>query len=194
MNDLALQQRAPRGGVASQLDRAILYVLGESGRETVGYRAIERVALALRNGALVCFTQLGRRLQQRVEHHAQIERRTTNDFEHVGGGGLLLQGFAQVVEQARVLDGYDRLIGKSRYQCNLLFGKRLHCRAQQPDHADCQSVVEERNAEHGAMSTEPCGFALLVVGISQTIFDMDRAAREGSPPDETAPINTNRIS
>jgi hypothetical protein len=33
-------------------------------------------------------------------------------LRHVGGGGLLLQRFAQFVEQARVLDGDDGLGGE----------------------------------------------------------------------------------
>jgi hypothetical protein len=34
----------------------------------------------------------------------QIERRAADDLEHVGGGRLLLQGFAQLVQQPRVFD------------------------------------------------------------------------------------------
>ena len=61
---------------------------------------------------------------QRVEYGLQIERRTADDLEHVGGGGLLLQGFAQLVEQPRVLDGDDGLGGESSYQFDLLVGER----------------------------------------------------------------------
>ena len=42
----------------------------------------------------------------------QIEGRSADDLEHVGGGGLLLQRFAQLVEQAGVLDGDDGLGGE----------------------------------------------------------------------------------
>ena len=47
-----------------------------------------------------------------VEHRLQIECRAADHLEHVGGGGLLLQRFAQLVEQARVLDGDDGLVGE----------------------------------------------------------------------------------
>ena len=53
------------------------------------------------------------------KHGLQIERRAADDLEHVGGGGLLLQRFAQFVEQPRVLDGDDGLIGKVREQADL---------------------------------------------------------------------------
>ena len=47
-----------------------------------------------------------------LQHRLQIEGRPADDLEHVGGGGLLLQGFAQFVEQPRVLDGDDGLSGE----------------------------------------------------------------------------------
>ena len=49
---------------------------------------------------------------QRLQHRLQIEGRAADDLEHVGGGGLLLQRFAQLVEQPRVLDGDDGLGGE----------------------------------------------------------------------------------
>jgi hypothetical protein len=49
---------------------------------------------------------------QRVEHRLQIERRAADDLEHVRGGGLLLQAFAQLIEQSGVLDGDDGLLRK----------------------------------------------------------------------------------
>src|ERR1700730_16498194 len=42
-------------------------------------------------------------LDKRVEHGPQVECRAADDLEHIGGGCLLLQGFAQLVEQAGVL-------------------------------------------------------------------------------------------
>ena len=60
----------------------------------------------------VGLAQPGRRFDQRVEHRLQIEGRAADDLEHVGGGGLLLQRFAQLVEQAGVLDGDDSLGGE----------------------------------------------------------------------------------
>ena len=52
------------------------------------------------------------RLDQRIEHRLQIEGRAADDLEHVGGGGLLLQRFAQLVEQAGILDGDDGLVSE----------------------------------------------------------------------------------
>ena len=63
------------------------------------------------------------RLDQRVEHRLQIEGRAADDLEHVGGGGLLLQRFAQLVEQPRVLDSDDGLGGEVLDQLDLLVGE-----------------------------------------------------------------------
>ena len=52
-------------------------------------------------------------LDQRIEHRLQIEGRAADDLEHVGGGSLLLQRFAQLVEQAGILDGDHRLRRRS---------------------------------------------------------------------------------
>ena len=57
--------------------------------------------LASHSRAAVC--------QHRVENRSQLAGRTADDLQHVSGGGLLLQGFTQLVEQPRVLDGDDGL-------------------------------------------------------------------------------------
>ncbi len=64
-----------------------------------------------RDGRHVCVTQPRGGFSQRVEYRLQIERRAADDLEHVGGGGLLLEGFAQLVEHPRVLDGDHGLGG-----------------------------------------------------------------------------------
>ena len=49
------------------------------------------------DNAAIRFAQSGRRLDQRIEHRLQIERRAADDLEHVGGGGLLLQDSKDLV-------------------------------------------------------------------------------------------------
>src|SRR5215471_7411282 len=58
-----------------------------------------------------------------MEYWLRLEPRTTDNLENVGGGGLLLQRLAQFVEQARVLDGDDRLGGEVRNELDLLVRK-----------------------------------------------------------------------
>jgi hypothetical protein len=58
-----------------------------------------------------------------LQHRLEIESRPADDLEHVGGGDLLLQRFAeivsalaQLVEQPRVLDRDDGLGGEIRHK------------------------------------------------------------------------------
>jgi hypothetical protein len=52
-------------------------------------------------------------LQHSLEYWLQFAGRAADDLEHVGGRGLLVQRFAQLVEQPRILDGDDSLAGKA---------------------------------------------------------------------------------
>ena len=49
------------------------------------------VAFAPEQPRMVRIAKPGRQLGQRIEHGLQIEGRAADHFEHVGGGGLLLQ-------------------------------------------------------------------------------------------------------
>ena len=55
-------------------------------------------------------TKCTSRSDERIEYHVQVERRPADDFEHVGGGGLLLQ----------------RLVALT--QCPVQFFLRVGCR------------------------------------------------------------------
>ena len=67
---------------------------------------------------------------QSFENRLEIEGRAADNLEHVGGGSLLLERLAQLVEQARVLDGDDRLGGEILDQLDLLVGEgRTSCRS-----------------------------------------------------------------
>src|SRR5262249_23013430 len=99
MNDLALKQDA--SGYRSSVDSrwVICDELGVFTRQPVV--RFEVVIFALRSTYVhrVRLTQAGRRLDERIEHRLQIERRAADDLEHVGSGGLLLQGPPAVPEE-----------------------------------------------------------------------------------------------
>src|SRR6516225_8730199 len=92
-------------------------------------------------------TKSGGRLDQRVEHRLQVEGRAANDLEHVGGGGLLLEGFAQLVEQARVLDGDDRLACEVPNEIYLLLAERADLTAVHHERADEIALLDDRDVE-----------------------------------------------
>ena len=84
----------------------------------------------------------------------QIEGRAADDLEDVGGGGLLLQRFPQLVEQAGVLDGDDGLPGEIPDQLDLFLGERPDLLAAKGNHADELVVLEHRHVEHGPIAGE----------------------------------------
>src|SRR5215467_12183628 len=61
--------------------------------------------------------------QQGSVHRPEVPRRTGDDAQYLGGRGLLLQRFAQLVEQAGVLNSNDGLGGKVLHQLDLLIGE-----------------------------------------------------------------------
>ncbi len=106
------------------------------------------------DGSHVRLAQSGGGFHQRVEHRAQIEGRAADDLEHIGGGGLLLQRFAQFAEQPRVLDGDDGLGGEVRHQLDLLVGEGPHLLAENVDGADELVVLEHWNGEYAAIAAK----------------------------------------
>jgi len=63
----------------------------------------------------------------------------------------VLQRFAQLVEQARVLDRYHRLVGEGIEQCDLLIGKRTDFTASKLNRPNCHSVAQQRNTKDSPM-------------------------------------------
>ena len=84
-----------------------------------------------------------------VEHGLDFARRAADHLEHVGGGGLLLQGLAQVVgalpqlvEQPRVLDGDNGLIGEILNQFDLLISEWAYLLSVNGNYPDQYLVFE----------------------------------------------------
>jgi hypothetical protein len=80
-----------------------------------------------------------------AKHRLQLARRARDHLQDLGGGGLLLQRFAQLVEQPHVLDGDDGLIRKIRDQLDLLVGKWANLLAVDGDRADQFAFLEHRD-------------------------------------------------
>src|SRR5215831_11312307 len=91
------------------------------------------IAFTKIQSAKPCLANLGGVLKDRGENRVEVAWRGTNNLEHVGGSGLLLQRFRKIpgtrlhlVEQTHVLDCDRRLIGEGDDQLNLLVGERSH--------------------------------------------------------------------
>ena len=64
-------------------------VVHRSGAEAVALAEVKRTELGLADAGCV--------LEHGLEHGLQLARGTADDFQHIGGRGLLLQRFAQIV-------------------------------------------------------------------------------------------------
>src|SRR5438067_1050539 len=82
------------------------------------FLAIVKLQRAARDGA-----KCMRFLQDRFEDGGEITRRGIDHAEHLGGGSLLLQGFARFGDQPRVLYRDDRLRREIVQQGDLCVGE-----------------------------------------------------------------------
>ena len=89
------------------------------GTDVVGGHRVDQPTIEAPDGGVLGLAQPDRVLGQRLEDGLQIERGSTDHLEQLAGGCLLLERHAQFAvarlqlgEQADILDGDDRLVGK----------------------------------------------------------------------------------
>ena len=111
------------------------------------------------DNAIGRIAELDRRSSQAVEHRVEVERRATDDLQHVGGRSLLLQRLAQViglglylVEQPRVLDGDRRLIGESLNELDLAWRKGFGLGTPEAENSDQLVFAHQGDYDDGAIS------------------------------------------
>jgi hypothetical protein len=126
-----------------------------SGHRAAGFTVVTE------NHSSLCAAEPYGGTQERIEHRLQIEGRATDDLEDVGGGSLLLKGFAEVIgtlpqflEQPCVLDSDDRLVGEILDQLDLLVGERPDFLAVNDNRADQLVFLEHRHEQHGPYAGE----------------------------------------
>src|SRR6516164_5632700 len=123
MDEFAFQQRAATCVSALRHDGKVFNVFHEFLREPIRLCAIKNSTLLAGDGAAVGLTKAGGRFNKRLQYRLQVECRTTDDLQHVGSCGLLLERLPQFVEQSRVFDSDDSLGGEILQQRNLFVGK-----------------------------------------------------------------------
>jgi hypothetical protein len=82
------------------------------------------IAISSKDVAKARIADASRLCQHGIEHRSQITGRAGDDLEHVRSSRLLLKGLAQFVEEARILNGDDRLSGEILNKCNLPVSER----------------------------------------------------------------------
>jgi hypothetical protein len=97
MNRLALQQNATGYCSSLWLDGVTLHVLIVLGRGAMTRDVKECRAFGATDRSHIRIAKSRDRFDKGLQHSLEIECRAADDLEHVGGGGLLLQRFAQLV-------------------------------------------------------------------------------------------------
>src|SRR6266699_6969190 len=130
----------------------------------------------------ICLAKVRRRLGKRVEYPLQIEARTADHLEHIGGVRLLLQGFPQLGQQPGVLDRDYGLSGEVRNERDLLVGERPDFPAIYADAADELVLLEHRHSYYRSNAGEfnrrnPEWVAIEVSLIQTQVGDVHRSPR-----------------
>src|SRR5262245_22055822 len=97
MNDAAVEKNPPGRAAAVDFERTILHECYQFRWDTEEAHCPRDVALRSVDGPHIRIAESHCRLDERIEHRFQVERRAADDLEHVGGGGLLLQRLGKLV-------------------------------------------------------------------------------------------------
>src|SRR6476659_7490933 len=123
--DCTRGNRAPPG-----LYRLLSQIVYPFGYTPAAGGKTKRIALPQEDEGVIGLAEPRRRGEQRIEHCLQSESRPTDHLEHIGGRGLLLQGFGKItgarlhlLKQLHVLDRDHRLIGESLQKLDVLCRK-----------------------------------------------------------------------
>src|SRR5215467_9575112 len=138
-----LQRCTPRRAAAFGHDRILLDIGCELRAAVVLGRGAQTFSVEAPDDAVLRPAESDRVLDQRFENRLEVERGAANDLEQIAGRRLLLQGLTellitrlQLLEQAHVLDGDDRLIGEGLEERDLVVAERSNFEAADPDSGD----------------------------------------------------------
>src|SRR5262249_6767150 len=138
------------------------------------------IAIVAKNHSPLCAAEPDGRTQERIEYHLQVERRSADDLEHIGGGGLLVPRFRKkpppllpLVQQTCIFNRDHSLVGKCRDQLNLLFGEWPHRTARQHDHSDWSAFAHQRNTKYSAIFSNTTLFSQCVIRFCLDIGNMN---------------------
>ena len=143
------------------------------------------------DGCPIRLAQLCGRLNQRIEHRLQIEGRATDDLEHVGGGGLLLQRLAELRVRActssnsRTFSIAITAWSAKVVTSSICLSVNGRYRLALKDHdSNRQSFPQQRHSKYGADFQDSTKGEFRV---SQYIRHMDGPAFQDRSPGDRAP-------
>src|SRR5215471_15874162 len=135
-------------------DRVALPLFGMGWRQAMHRDGSKILALGEPHEPELGTTDTRRIRQHGVEHRLQLTWRAGDDLKDLRGRGLLLQRFAQLIEQPHILHGDHRLVCERLDQLDLLVGERLYGIVRESDYPDWVSLAHQRYAEQGAAAPD----------------------------------------
>src|SRR5215475_11115496 len=126
---------------------------------------------------VICAAQARCGLDQRIECFLHVEGRPADDLQNIGGGGLLLKGLTELVEQARILDGDHCLGSEVGDQFNLFLSERPDFLAEYRYRTNKSSLLEHRDVQDCSAASKiahrtNCWISLNVGGGGSQIMDV----------------------
>src|SRR5438105_5173590 len=94
-------------------------------------------------------------LQYRIEHWREVTGRRIDDLKYLGGRSLLLQGFARLVDEPRILHRDDRLRCEVLQQRDLLVRERPRFLAIYGEHAEQFAILAQWRENRAADTAQP---------------------------------------
>src|SRR5262245_32144743 len=115
------------------------------------HKPASTVLQSVDNG-IVRSTQLSSRVDHTFQDRVQVESRAGDDVKHLACRRLVFERLGQLararllrLEQPRVLDGYDCLVGEGLEQIDLSAGELADLSTSDSDHANCLAHAHQRN-------------------------------------------------
>jgi hypothetical protein len=147
LNDPAFKRGSAGEASSSQLDWVVPHILDKGGRVTVASDLPEGLVLLTCYASQVRLAQPCGRLHERIQHRLQIEARAADYLERVSGGSLLPERFPELVEQTRVFNRDDCLIGKGVEKGDLSLREEQRLVAAECDRANRNAFSHQRDTK-----------------------------------------------
>src|SRR6516164_2262561 len=186
VDDVLAGQNSRRCGPRPEPSRIAGTELGKGGRYAAHRHTVKALSVEYVEDPEGTAAQAQCLLEHHIEHGAEITRRRIDDLQHLGGRGLLLQCFARLGQEPRILHCDYCLVGKSRDECNLLVSEQFNPFARQADYADRQALAEQWYPQQGMDAALPRVVLGLVEGVGPGILDLHGAPLERGPTDDCA--------
>src|SRR6516164_2440086 len=125
-----------------ELKRSVLHVLNVS-TLTPRCHNLKAIVFSADQQTGRGFADACRILQHGPEYGLQLTWRRADDAQHICRRCLLLERLPQLIEQPRVLDGDDGLIGKTLHQFKLMLLKRSNLATIDDHDPDCLALTRQ---------------------------------------------------